>query len=315
MAKILLFTDPGIDDSISIMYAILHPDLELVGIVTGYGSVKKEQATQNAAYLLQLAGKTDIPIIGGAQGPLSGEAVPYYPEIHGPEGMGPIRPPENLKVNLLNYDEIFKIIDLYANDLIIVSIGRLTELAIAFIIGGDQMKKVKSFYVMGGAFLVPGNVTAMAEANIHGDPIAAELVIEKAKPLTLLPLNVTNQAIVTPELAEYIAKNSDSQFAPLIKPIYQYYYDAYKKNVPGIPGAPFHDVLAISAIINPSIVEYFYRRVRIILDGVAKGQTIADFRPKPDSEPVETIDAIAMKLDYDLFIQDFMNIMTRQVGA
>jgi purine nucleosidase len=190
------------------MYALHNPEIELVGIVTGFGNVTKVQATQNAAYLLQLAGKQDIPIIGGAQGPLSGELVPFYPEIHGPEGLGPIQPPENYKVNLLNFDEIFKIIELYQDELVIVSVGRLTDLAVGFILGGEQMKKVRAFYSMGGAFLVPGNVTALAEANFHGDPIAADLVMEKARNLTVLPLNVTNNAIITPEIVDYIVSNN-----------------------------------------------------------------------------------------------------------
>lgn len=75
--KILLFCDPGIDDSLAIMYTLLHPDLELVGLVTSYGNVTKKQATENAAYLLQLAGKTNIPIIPGAALPIQQQDVTY----------------------------------------------------------------------------------------------------------------------------------------------------------------------------------------------------------------------------------------------
>lgn len=310
MQKVLFFSDPGIDDSYAIIFALLHPQIELVGIVTGYGSVTKEQASQNAAYLLQLAGKRNIPIIGGAQGPLSGESTPFYPEIHGPEGLGPIKPPPGLKVNRLNFDQIYQIIDQYSNELVIVSIGRLTELAITFILGSDQMKKVKSFYIMGGAFLVPGNVTPVAEANFYGDPIAADLVMQRNIDLKILPLNVTNQALVTPEIIQYISQSNVTPFRSLLAPIYNYYFEAYKKNIPGIPGAPLHDVLTVSSIINPNIVDYFYREVRVVLSGVAKGQSIADFRPKPDEVPEISLKGIAMKLDYQAFIEDFIRVMT-----
>jgi purine nucleosidase len=313
MNKVLLFSDPGIDDSLAIMYALLHPSIELVGIVTGFGNVTKEQATQNAAYLFQLAG-VEIPIIGGATGPLSGEAVPFYPEIHGGEGLGPIQPPEELKVNLLNFDEIYKIINQYENNLIIISVGRLSDLAVGFILGGEEMRKVKAYYSMGGAFLVPGNVTALAEANFHGDAIAADLVVEKARNLTILPLNVTNQAIVTPEIVDYIVAHNQTPFKPLIKPIFDYYFEAYKKNVPGIQGAPVHDVLTFSALVNPSMIHYLSRRVRVITQGKASGQSVADFRPKPEEEPDETLDRIGMKLDYDAFIKDFVTIMTRNLN-
>ena len=88
MKNIILFADPGIDDSIAIMYALLNPDIKVLGIVSSYGNVRKEQATDNIAYLLKLAGRTDVPIIGGSNTPSSGEIPTYYPEIHGQERLG-----------------------------------------------------------------------------------------------------------------------------------------------------------------------------------------------------------------------------------
>ena len=74
------------------MYGLLHPDIDIVGVVTGYGNVTQEKATSNAAYLLQMAGREDIPVINGAKIPLSGDITTYYPEIHGTDGLGPIKP-------------------------------------------------------------------------------------------------------------------------------------------------------------------------------------------------------------------------------
>ncbi len=162
--KILLFCDPGIDDSLAIMYTMLDPEIELVGIVSSYGNVTKEQATANAAHLVQLAGRNDIPIIPGASQPVQQEDVTFYPEIHG-EGIGPIRPPSNMQYQTYPFDTIRLIIERYRDELIIVDTGRSTSLATAFILFPDQLKMVHSFYVMGGAFFVPGNVTALAEAN------------------------------------------------------------------------------------------------------------------------------------------------------
>lgn len=95
------------------MYGLLHPEIEIVGIVTGYGNVTQEQATSNAAYLMQLAGREDIPIINGAKMPLSGEFTTYYPEIHGAEGLGPIRPPKTIQPNIKSFCAIFDIIQRY----------------------------------------------------------------------------------------------------------------------------------------------------------------------------------------------------------
>ncbi|QOR67775.1 nucleoside hydrolase [Cytobacillus suaedae] len=313
MVKVLLFGDPGVDDSLAIMYGLLHPEIEIVGIVTSYGNVTQTQTEQNAAYLLTLAGKEDIPLISGAKYPLIGEKVTFYPEIHGPDGLGPIRPPEDIVPNILNFDEVFTIIEKYENELIIVDVGRSSSLAIAFILGGEIMNKVKAFYLMGGAFLVPGNVTAQAEANFHGDPIASNLVVERGRNVTIIPLNVTNEAVVPPEVIDYISRKSDNPFSSLIEPIFKYYFEAYKKNVPGIQGAPIHDVVTLSAIVNPTMIEYTSRRVTVELFGNAKGESLADFRPKPDLEPFPALDRIGMQLNYQLFLQDFVNVMTRKL--
>ena len=313
--NILLFCDPGIDDSLAIMYALLNPAFNVVGLVTGYGNIDQEQATQNAAYLLTLAGREDVVLIGGAKGPLSGEFVPYYPEIHGEEGLGPIQPPETIVGELLNYDSVFKLIEQYDGDLIIVDVGRLTSLAIGFILGGDDvMNSVQQFYLMGGAFFVPGNVTPAAEANFYGDPIAADLVLEKAQNVALYPLNVTNKAIITPEVIDTIAETENNPFQPLMKAIFDYYYEAYKKLVPSIPGSPLHDVLTLYAVANPEKFGYTKRRVRVeTAEGPLKGATIADFRPRPEEEDEEKEEYIALEFDYDDFVEDFIRVMTRKL--
>lgn len=307
--NVLLFADPGVDDSFAIMYALLNPDLNIVGIVSGYGNTPKEQSVENTAYLLNLAGREDIPIIAGTAGPLSGEPVQYYPEIHGPEGLGPIKPPDTLQnVKVHDFNKILEIVNEYRGNLIIVNVGRLTELALMFILYGDNaLKDVIAFYIMGGAFLVPGNITAEAEANFYSDPIAARIVMEKAHKVYLFPLNITNKAIITPEVIDILDENSPTPFRPLLKPAFDYYFKAYQKNVPGIKGAPFHDVVPLMALTNPEIVKYIPRRVKVEEFGNSKGKSIADFRPKPDKEPLGSLDYIGMEADTQKFLINFMD--------
>jgi purine nucleosidase len=307
--NVLLFADPGVDDSFAIMYALLNPDLNIVGIVSGYGNTPKEQSVENTAYLLRLAGREDIPIIAGAAGPLSGEPVQFYPEIHGPEGLGPIKPPDTLQdVKVNDFNKILEIVNEYRGNLIIVNVGRLTELALMFILYGDNaLKGVIAFYIMGGAFLVPGNITAEAEANFYSDPIAARIVMEKAHNVFLYPLNITNKALITPEVIDFLDENSPTPFRPLLKPAFDYYFKAYQKNIPGIKGAPLHDVIPLMAITNPEIVKYIPRRVKVEEFGNAKGKSIADFRPKPDPEPPQTLDYIGMEADIQKFVTNFMD--------
>jgi purine nucleosidase len=305
-----MIADPGIDDSFAIMYALLNPKINLVGIVSGYGNTPKDQSVKNTAYLLNLGGRDDIPIIAGTAGPLSGEPIQYYPEIHGKEGLGPIKIPENIQnVKVFDINKILEIVNQYKGNIIIVSIGRLTELALMFILyGNDALKDVSAFYIMGGAFLVPGNITAEAEANFYVDPIAANSVMEKAHNVYLHPLNITNKAIITPEIIDFLAKNSPSPFKPILKPAFDYYFHAYQKNVLGIQGAPLHDVIPLMALTNPDFVKYIPRRVRVEQFGTAKGKSIADFRPKPDIEPPETLDYIGMEIDIQKFTVYFMEM-------
>lgn len=310
LKKVLFLGDPGIDDSLAIIYGLLHPNIDIVGIVTGYGNVTQEQATNNAAYLLQIAGREDIPIINGAKIPFSGGFITYYPEIHGPEGLGPIRPPETIKANVKPFCEIFEIIKRYKRELIIVDTGRSTSLATAFILEKELMKSVKAYYIMGGAFFVPGNVTPVAEANFHGDAIASNLVMQYAEHVTLIPLNVTNGAIITPNTVTYIAKKTKTNFNELIEPIFNYYYAAYKKLNPKIGGSPIHDVLTMMAVANPSLMEYVYRRVQVDVDGLAEGESIADFRPQPSVEAMKNWVRIGWELNYKQFLKEFIRIMT-----
>ncbi|MFP7299951.1 nucleoside hydrolase [Neobacillus niacini] len=307
--NVLLFADPGIDDSFAIMYALLNPDINIVGIVSGYGNTPKEQSLENTAYLLHLAKREDIPIIAGAAGPLSGEPVQFYPEIHGPEGLGPIKPPDTFKyTKVYDFNKILEIINQYKGNLFIVNVGRLTELALMFILyGNGALKDVNAFYIMGGAFLVPGNITAEAEANFFSDPIAARIVLEKAHNVHIYPLNITNKAIITPEVIDILDKNSPTSFRPLLKPAFDFYFKAYQKNVPGIKGAPLHDVVPLMALTNPEIVRYIPRRVRVEEFGNAKGKSIADFRPKPDKEPPQTLDYIGMEADIQKFMINLMD--------
>ncbi|KZE69133.1 nucleoside hydrolase [Fictibacillus phosphorivorans] len=316
MYNVLLFCDPGVDDSLAIMYALLNPKINVVGIVSSYGNVTQQQAIQNVAYLLELAGRNDIPIIAGARSPLSGEIAIFYPEIHGEEGLGPIRPPDTVQREVVNFDEIFKIIDNYANNLVIVDVGRSTSLAIAFLLGGEEkLQKVRAFYCMGGAFLVPGNVTPVAEANFHGDAIAANIVVSKLRNVFITPLNVTNYAIIKPENIQQITSQPFNRFTHLIKPIFDYYNAAYKKLDPSLTGSPLHDVFTIFALANPEQVQYVKREVSVSINlGHTKGESIADFRARSSEQVTPSTDHIAISFNYEAFVQDFTNVMTSRIN-
>ncbi|MFS0750868.1 nucleoside hydrolase [Oceanobacillus sp. 1P07AA] len=311
--KVLLFGDIGIDDIITLIYASLDDEIEIVGVVASYGNISREKAITTISYIQELLYYKDlqIPLILGAQRPMTGEKPKEVSEIHGEYGMGPVIPPVNDAQVVENFLQIIDIIQ-RNEDIYIANIGRLTDLATLFILYEDLMRKVKGIYIMGGAFWVPGNITAVAEANFHGDPVAAQLVMRYATNLTILPLNVTNQAIVTPEMVDYIDQVGQLS---IVKPMIDYYYSFYKKRDPSIIGSPMHDVLVLMAIKNENMFQFFSRPIMIVqsLFGEERGQSIADIRPYEDGYYAITETnhhQIAFQMEYQQFFLDFMTVMS-----
>jgi purine nucleosidase len=304
--KILLFADPGIDDSLAIIYALLNPKIELMGIVTGYGNVSVYDATRNAAYLLYLAGKTDIPVIRGASQPVSGKHMNFYPEIHGPTGLGPIMPPADFHANVSPFETIFEIIENNINDIVIVDVGRQTSLALAFNLRPELMEQVKEVYLMGGAFMVPGNVTDAAEANFWGDPIATNVILNKAKKVYITPLNVTNKAIVTRDLATFIFIQTNSPYKIFIPALTDYYSTFYDQVMPDVDGSPLHDVFTLYYLVNRDKAYTIHRDVRVEIVERSKGLSIADMRMVYSQPEFEHY--IVMDFDYNDFIEDFIRV-------
>ena len=315
-AKVLLFGDIGIDDTIALIYGYLNDDIDIVGVVADYGNIPRKNAIANIEYVKGLFNSKeieDVKIITGAELPMTGETPIYYPEIHGEYGLGPIIPPTNYpEGDLENFLEIVDIIKAYEDEIIIVNIGRLTSLATMFILYRTLMSKVKAFYVMGGAFWVPGNVSAVSEANFNGDPVAARAVLAHAENLTIIPLNVTEKAIATEQMVDYIDRVGPIK---IVKPLLDYYYDFYKKRNPNVLGSPLHDVLTLMATIHEDMFTFETLPVAIVQaeQGTERGQSIADIRPFTDLED-ETAKKhrIAFNLDYQKFYLDFMSIMTEQ---
>ncbi|QTC41390.1 nucleoside hydrolase [Bacillus sp. V3] len=311
MKKIILFADPGIDDSVAIMYALLNPEIKVLAIVSSYGNVTKEQATDNIAYLLKLAGREDVPIIGGTNSPSTGKPPTYYPEIHGKEGLGPIRPPEDLQAELTNFSELYTIIKNNPG-LTIVDVGRNTSLAALFLLGENLIKDVSEFYIMGGAFLVPGNVTPLAEANFYGDPTASNLVMQNFDNLYIAPLNITNKAIITMEHVNTILDMTEHPLVQILDDVMEYYIEAYKKLIPGIGGAPLHDAVTLSLMVNPSMGKTIRREVEVFTGVSGMGTSSADFRVS--SKNAEKNINIFLELDYEAFLKDFIEVMSGSGG-
>jgi purine nucleosidase len=315
MKKIILFADTGIDDAIALIYALTHPEIDLMAVVAGYGNTDRDRSARNAAYLLKLAGRTDIPVIAGSTLPLSGETPVFFPEIHGEEGLGPISPPMSQEPfqRRTNFTKLFQLIKQHPDELTIVTVGRCTSLAIAWYLSPEVMKLVKETYIMGGAFLEPGNVTEVAEANFYGDPQAADFVCQNAPGLTIIPLNVTRDALLTPALVDFIDTRADTPLQQVIKPILDFYYEAYQQLEPGIEGTPQHDLAAVIAALEiPGMFSYVSKQVKVEdEDGYAEGLSIADFRPGVEECTGTGCARVAASMDIGAFTANVLDILTR----
>ncbi len=307
--KVLLFGDIGIDDTVALMYAQLNEEIDIVGVVADYGNVSREDALTNIHYLFNVLNfPAGIPVIGGAEIPLTAEQPTYYPDIHGVHGLGPIVP-DDREIVIENFLEIVHIIRQYKDELIIVNIGRMTSLATMFILYKKLMGNVKEFYLMGGAFGVPGNVTPVAEANFHADPIAVKIVLSYADNVTIIPLNATQKAIVTPEMIDYIDHFGK---AKIFKPLMDFYTEFYQERDPTLLGSPVHDALTLIAVIHSEMLTFQYYPIEIgqQLEGLTRGLSIADTRPSAEITNGDKIHRIAFDLDYAQFFHHFLSVMT-----
>ncbi|WP_053073793.1 nucleoside hydrolase [Bacillus sp. LL01] len=309
--KLLIFCDPGIDDALALIYALLHPEIEVLGLVCSYGNVDKKTAANNASHILSLAGRLDIPLFNGAEMPVTGELANYYPEIHGEDGIGPIKVPKGTyDLRLRNLGEVFDLIKKNRR-LVIVDLGRSTTLAACFLLNKEVMGMVKELHIMGGAFMVPGNVTPVAEANFYGDPTSVNLLLFHGKKVFLTPLNVTQKAIITRDFSESLGNYARNKFRDIYVPIIGYYADAYAKLVPGIEGAPFHDLLTVYSVVHPNRVQYLAKKVNVIVEGKARGKSYADFRDM-DMEG-NSKHHIALGFDYEHFLEEIFQVLTRSL--
>jgi purine nucleosidase len=296
--NVILFVDGGVDDAFALWYALHDPRLQVLGIVGGYGNMPRDIAVRNAKWLLRQAGRAEIPVFAGCERPMTGEAPVFFPEVHGPQGLGPYELPLT-KEQAAELPDLMRLLE-RAGAFVVLELGRMTSLATLTLLYGARWRGVP-VYAMGGAFGV-GNITEVAEANVHGDPVAAQLVLTSGADVTLFPLNVTQKAILTPEQAAQ---------TPLL-PLYQTYFHYYQTRNPALTGAPLHDLLPGFALLHEQGVRYIRRNVQVETGrGLTCGQTIADFRPEAKEVAAPAGTRIAWELDAGLFVREVLRVLKK----
>lgn len=277
---VYLDCDTGIDDSLAIAYLATSSAVRLVGVGTVSGNTSTEQAAQNSLDLLALLGAGNVPVSIGARDHLAKDFDGGVPQIHGHNGVGdvtlprsPHDPEEGTAAELL-----IRLSHEHDGELRIVAVGPLTNIALALRADPTLPKRVRSLTAMGGAALVPGNVTAVAEANIWNDPEAASEALSADWDVTLVPLDVTlENTLDEDDRARLLAAESEASRA--LGHMLDVYFDFYLP-LYGERSCALHDPLA-AAIAAGGVVPTLAPRVPLIIDttdGPGRGQVIADLR-------------------------------------
>ena len=273
--KIIIDCDPGHDDAIAILLAAHHPAISLQAITTVAGNQSVEKTTRNALKVCSLANIRDVPVARGMERPLV-RPPRFSPEIHGESGLdGPDVPEPDIEPVEVNGVDL--IIDLLMNsngDITLVPTGPLTNIAMAMSREPAIIPRIKAISLMGGAIGV-GNKTPSAEFNIWADPEAAAIVFASGRPITVSTLEVTHQALATPEVLDRL-RSAHRPVATFAADLLSFFGSTYRA-VFGFPDPPVHDPCAVAAVIDPDILRAHYMHVEIETQSeLTAGRTVCD---------------------------------------
>ena len=279
--KIIFDTDPGVDDAMALLLALSSPEIDVVGVTTVFGNSNVESTTVNALNLLHLADRMDIPVAKGAGQPmvlplgLTGEFV------HGDDGMGSINwwqpnHPEHKPVDKHAAQLIVDMIMSNPGEITLVPVGPLTNIGLALQLEPRIAQNVRNVVIMGGSVAAGGNVSPVAEANIHNDPHAASLVFSAPWDVTMAGMDVTTAVKMNDDLFAALgqSQNKFGQFIARVIPFYQKFHREHYGYTHGATDT--HDPSAIAYLIDPTLFKGERWSIKVPLDGLAAGMTMAD---------------------------------------
>ncbi|RJE79706.1 nucleoside hydrolase [Paracoccus sp. JM45] len=271
--KVIFDTDPGVDDALALYYLIRHPQIQLLGVTTVFGNAPVTLTTRNARFLLRSWG-ADVPVHAGAAAAITpdmpDESFPVH--IHGENGMGDIDIPD-APVEEADTAAQFIIDQVRAHPgkVRILAVGRMTNLARALQIDPEIADLVGDVVIMGGAFRVAGNITPAAEANIWGDPLAADRVFGADWHVTAIPLDLTTRTMIGRRELQALA-DKGGEGMQLVADLSQDYIGFYAQS--GYDGMVIHDCCAAVFLTDPDLFRLTHGQVRVLWQGIALGLTI-----------------------------------------
>lgn len=274
--KVIIDTDPGIDDSMTILMAFQTSEIEVIGLTTIFGNCSTEDATRNALLLCEHAGYPGIPVAEGSHEPLKGGKPRVADFVHGSDGMGNLflPPPLGKKDEKTASEFLVDKVSQYPGEVSVLALGPLTNLALAIKRDSSFASKVKKLVILGGAFFASGNINPAAEANIYGDPEAADIVFTSGAEIVIVGINITTQVILKDsDISEL--RNSKGKYSQFICDIVKFYRDWHVKS-DGVYGLFLHDPVSFAALVRPDLFTFRKGVVRVETQGICVGHTLMD---------------------------------------
>jgi inosine-uridine nucleoside N-ribohydrolase len=316
--RVIIDTDPGTDDALAILLALNSPELKVEAITVVPGNVVAKQGLDNALKLVSLAGRCDIPVAAGAQHPLLQKTYTalYW---HGKNGLADIElPPSNCKVDSrFAPDLIIELIHKYPHEVTLVPVGPLTNIALAVSKDPSIVGLVKDIVIMGGS-ISGGNVNGAAEANIYGDPEAAQIVFNAGWMVAMVGSDVGERTLMNRKHLAQLEAGHGPQNDVATK-IARFYIERSEKN--GWDGAAMYDPLAVSVVIDPTLAKLKDMHVDVETKGeFTRGETVANRMGSYENNvlhgdhyeidgvvPVQNNARVAIGSDAERFIQLFIS--------
>jgi purine nucleosidase len=318
--KIIFDTDPGTDDALALMLALNSPELDVRAITVVPGNVTASQGLENALRMVSLANRCDIPVAAGAQHPLFQKLVTAE-FWHGKNGLANIElPPSKCKVDShFGPDLIIQMVHASPHEITLVSVGPLTNIALAVLKDPSIVPLVKEVIIMGGS-ISGGNVNASAEANIYNDPEAAQIVFQAGWPLTMVGLDVGDKTLFSKKYLDQLSQ-THGPINDFIYAVGKYLIDLSAQF--GSPGTPMYDPLAVGVVIDATLVKSPEMHVDVETRGdFTRGETVANRRGAVernvlhgDRYVIEAVDKIApnAKVCVDVDANRFLQLLVSRI--
>jgi len=316
--RVIIDTDPGTDDALAILLALNSPEVHVEAITVVAGNVLAPVGLDNALGITSLAGRCDVPVAEGAQGPLHGTLV-IEPFWNGPNGLGGAQLPASRCKPDPHFgpDLIIELVHKYPHEITLIPVGPETNIALAVLKDPSIVPLVKGVVLMGGS-ISGGNVNGASEFNVFCDPEAADVVFNSGWPVTMVGLDVTEITLLKNADVAEMRKNA-GPVAKFASDVAQFQIGLYQGT--GFGGGAIHDALAVGAVVDPTILHTKAMHVDVETAGrYARGETIGNRHGTVDKvipagnhlesvgvNPVQPNVDVAVGIDSDRFIKFFVS--------